>query len=148
MTVFIFSRSQLMAILEKMSFDRCAIISFADTDKDFLEFPIEANVLKISFYDVRPHQVRKKDYGSLLPEAKEIAAFIQKNISEGKDIICQCEYGISRSSGCAAAIMEHYEQKGISVFSDYRYTPNLFVYHKVLMGLNQFNEKITSFHPQ
>ena len=109
-----------------------AIISFADSPFDFINFPTGTNVLKVCFSDIRPFTTSKSKYDSVLPEAKEIANFIKKNISEGKDIICQCDYGISRSSGCAAAIMEYYSNKGIEVFSDYRYTPNQFVYKRIL----------------
>lgn len=43
-------------------------------------------------------------YETYFPEADELAEFIFTAKKDGKDIICQCEYGESRSSGCAAAI--------------------------------------------
>ena len=55
------------------------------------------------------------------------------------DIICQCDYGQSRSAACAAAILEHFERNGISIFADYRYYPNQLVFNKVLKALKRRN---------
>ncbi len=112
-----------------------AIISFSDTEEEFIVFPNKTDVLHVAFYDVRPYTVSKHHYGGILPQARQIAEYIFKKISEGKDIICQCDYGISRSAGCAAAIMEMWGNRGIEIFADYRYSPNQFVYNKVLKEL-------------
>jgi len=41
--------------------------------------------------------------------AREIKAFVQRHLKEGiEDIVFQCEMGISRSAGLAAAFAEHY----------------------------------------
>ena len=112
-----------------------AIISFSDTEEEFVVFPSKTDVLHVAFYDVRPYTVSKHHYGGILPQARQIAEYIFKKISEGKDIICQCDYGISRSAGCAAAIMEMWGNRGIEIFADYRYSPNQFVYNKVLKEL-------------
>lgn len=112
-----------------------AIISFSDTEEEFVVFPNKTDVLHVAFYDVRPYTVSKHHYGGILPQARQIAEYIFKKISEGKDIICQCDYGISRSAGCAAAIMEMWGNRGIEIFADYRYSPNQFVYNKVLKEL-------------
>ena len=58
-----------------------------------------------------------------------------KSVAEGYDIICQCEYGQSRSAACAAAIKEHYGKRGIEIFADYRYYPNQLVFNKLLCAL-------------
>ena len=50
-------------------------------------------------------------------------------------MICQCDYGQSRGTGCAAAILEHFYHTGISIFADYNYYPNQVVYHKVFDAL-------------
>ena len=81
-----------------------------------------------------------EDFGltfeTYLPEAKEIAEFIKKSVDDGLDIICQCEYGQSRSAACAAAIKEYYERDGISIFADYRYYPNQLIFNKLLKALS------------
>ena len=141
MRVYIYSRSDINRLLERGIDDKVAIISFADSKLDFIDFPENANVIKIAFCDIRPFTTSKSEYDNVLPEAKEIAAFIIKHRALNHDIVCQCDYGISRSSGCAAAIMEHYFNRGIDVFSDYRFTPNQFVYRRVLDELNLLDKK-------
>ena len=137
MRVGIVSISEMSRLIEKSIPSNTAIISFADTKDDFLEFPKGTDVLKIAFYDIRPHTTVKEHYPLILPEAREIARYIYQKKKEGKDIICQCDYGVSRSAGCAAAILQKWGNNGIKVFADYRYTPNQFVYNKVLTELQK-----------
>ena len=75
------------------------------------------------------------DYDTYMPEADALAAFICQARSDGLDILCQCEYGQSRSAACAAAILEYFNGTGTSVFADYRYYPNQVVYHKIMDAL-------------
>ena len=140
MKVGILSRSSITRLINKGIPNNTAIISFSDTEDDYVEFPKGTDVLHIAFYDVRPFTVAKEHYDNILPQAKEIADYIILKRKEGKDIICQCDYGISRSAGCAAAILEMYAHKGLDVFRDYRYTPNQFVYNKVLKELRERNK--------
>ena len=87
-----------------------------------------------------------EDYGytyeSYLAEADELAKFIYKAKADGYDIICQCDFGQSRSAACAAAILQHFEGRGIDIFSDYRYYPNQLVYHKVFDALEKLKEDV------
>lgn len=80
-------------------------------------------------------------YDTYFPEADRLAEFIYSAKAEGLDILCQCEYGESRSSGCAAAILEHFYKTGITIFADYRYYPNQVVYHKVLEALENYKKE-------
>lgn len=138
MKVSILSKSELFKLLEKKELtNKSAVVSFADEEDDFLEFPKGIDVLKVVFYDVRPSCTVPEHYDNLLPEAKDIAHFVHTKILEGKDIICQCDYGISRSAGLAAAILQRYAHKGLDVFADYRYTPNQFVFNKVYKALEK-----------
>lgn len=76
-------------------------------------------------------------YETYLAEADALANFIYDAKDDGCELICQCDYGQSRSAACAAAIMQHFEGRGIDVFSDYRYYPNQLVYHKVFDALER-----------
>ena len=135
MVISIYSKSRIYDLIEKGIDKNTAIISFCDYQEDEIEFPEGTDCLSVVFYDIRPHQIPKDQYDKVLPEAKEIAQYVYKKMKENKNIICQCDYGVSRSAGLAAAIMEAYAGKGIDVFADYRYTPNQFVYNKVLKEL-------------
>lgn len=141
MRISICSRNDIFKKIKEGIADNTAIISFADTIEDYVKFPKGTDVLQIAFYDVRPFTVAKHHYKRILPQAKEIAEFITQKRKEDKDIICQCDYGVSRSAGCAAAILEMWEHKGLEIFADYRYTPNQFVYNKVLKELRERNKQ-------
>lgn len=47
-------------------------------------------------------------------------------------MICQCEAGISRSAGVAAALSNIYNGSDAWVFQDPRYHPNMLVYRTIL----------------
>jgi predicted protein tyrosine phosphatase len=70
-------------------------------------------------------------------KAQQIAEFVLKYKDETDTLICQCEYGQSRSAGCTAAIAEYLYGNGIEFFADDRYFPNRLVYHKVLEALKE-----------
>ena len=150
MTVKICSRKTMEALLSKSKIENTAIISFHDPvgrGRRFLEDykPIDFTgkcdrVMQIALHDLDPEAL--SDFGltvdSYFPEADALAEFIYKAKEDGLDIICQCEYGQSRSAGCAAAIMQHFSKNGIDVFIDYRYYPNQLVYHKVFDALTKY----------
>lgn len=147
MRVKIFSRKTMEALLTKGKIENTAVISFHDPigrgrrcleDYEPIDFAGKCNrVMQIAIHDLDPEALA--DFGlsvdTYFPEAEALAEFIYKAKEDGLDIICQCEYGQSRSAGCAAAILQHFSKNGIDVFTDYRYYPNQLVYHKVFDAL-------------
>ena len=102
-------------------------------------------VMQIGIHDLDPDAL--SDFGLMVdtyfPEVDALSDFIHTAIADGLDILCQCEYGQSRSAGCAAAILQYFSGNGIDVFADYRYYPNQLVYHKVFEALNRRRKKMT-----
>ena len=125
--------------------DNTAVISFFDpkstrtqTDGGPVDYTdVCSRVFPVAIHDIDIEIL--SDHGlsfeTYFPEAEELARFIIKNISEGYDIICQFEYGQSRSAACAAAIKEYYERSGIKIFADYRYYPNQLIFNKLFDAL-------------
>lgn len=74
-------------------------------------------------------------YESYFSNANEAALLVHSAYRRGFDVICQCDFGQSRSAACAAAILEYFEHRGIDVFADYRYYPNQLVFNKMLEAL-------------
>lgn len=74
-------------------------------------------------------------YETFMPEADALADFIRQAAADGMDIVCQCDYGQSRSAACCAAILEFYESRGIEIFANYAYYPNQVVFNRVLEAL-------------
>ena len=150
MTVKIYSRKVMEALLSKENLENTAVISFHDPvgrGRRCLSYyePIDftgkcERVMQIAIHDLDPDALA--DFGlsvdSYFTEANSLAEFIYKAKEDGLDIICQCEYGQSRSAGCAAAILQHFSNNGIDVFTDYRYYPNQLVYHKVFDALTKY----------
>ena len=63
-------------------------------------------------------------------DAKKVVDFVEKN-KENK-IIVHCDGGISRSSAVVAAILKAYTGDDSRIFDSPRYSPNMWVYRKVL----------------
>ena len=150
MHINIYSRKAMEALLSKENLENTAIISFHDPvgcgrrrleDYSPIDFSGKCDrVMQIALHDLDPEALADFDLtvDTYFPEADELAEFIYKAKEDGLDIICQCEYGQSRSAGCAAAILEHFFNRGIAVFTDYRYYPNQLVYHKVFDALEKY----------
>ena len=146
MTVSVYSREAIEQIIADGTFpENTAVISFCDPelkhiDKDFFRVDY-SSVCNDVFYcevdDLDLDYLPEKGYtyDSFFPEAPELAEYINKAFRDGRNIICQCEYGQSRSAACAAAILEYFYRRGIDIFAAYKYYPNQVVYHKVFDAL-------------
>ena len=154
MKILIYSRKAMEELLKSDFPENVAIISFYDPpgsfrDADYQPVDYSAKtdcVFQVALHDIDLAVLPKYHltYETYFPEADNLAEFIFTAKKEGKDIICQCEYGESRSSGCAAAIHEYFYKNGIDVFADYRYYPNQMVYHKVYDALKKYRARIVS----
>lgn len=129
MNVTVYSRFEIEEIISNGEFpDNTAVISFYDPkikriDPDYTHVKYKG-ICDTVFYseleDLDLECIKEKGYtyDTYFPEAEDIAEFIYKAYSKGMDIICQCEYGQSRSAGCAAAILQHFCKTGIDIFAD------------------------------
>lgn len=119
--------------------DSTAIISITDPDNDhppITEKPGLQGVLHLSFHDADVDgfdpefnfTIMSDDDGDL------VADFLEKQ----KDVdllIVQCDAGICRSPGMAAAILKHLTGDDSQIFDDNRFVPNRWVYKKTLQAL-------------
>lgn len=155
MHITVYSREEIEAIISNDEFPaNTAVISFYDPaikriDKDYTHVDY-SGVCDHVFYselddlDLEVLKDRGYTYDTYFSEADKIAEFVYHAYSSGMDIICQCEYGQSRSAGCAAAILEHFYHTGISVFADYRHYPNQVVYHKISDVLEKYKKNLSA----
>ena len=152
MKVSVYSRRTVEKLIQEGFPEKTAVISFFDpkTSRHIPEDyrPVDYQGKTDRLISVPLHDIDLSvlpdfglTYDTYFPEADHVAKFIYSAKEDGYDIICQCEYGESRSSGCAAAILEHFYGTGISIFADYRYYPNQVVYHKVLDALEAYSGK-------
>lgn len=118
------SREYAQELLRKGFPDHLAVVSFYDPDLPPVDYPAGRAIC-----------VPLDDFRTNLAQAEEIARFIYAARAKGLDILCQCEQGRSRSAGCAAAILEHFEGRGEALFYDARFSPDQLVYDRVLAAL-------------
>lgn len=149
MKVEIYSRKAIEALLQNGFPKKVAVISFYDppskrTGKALppVNYSGKAErIFTVPIFDIDIEIL--KDYGltfdTYFPEVDSLAGYIHNAHRDGLDIICQCEYGQSRSAACAAAILEYYYKNGISIFSDYRYYPNQLIFNKIKTALDTLN---------
>ena len=110
------------------------IISIRDPHNDKAEFnqgnSSIKDVLYLSFYDIS--EETKSIFGgyeSMSPiDAILIRDFILKWQNEIDEIWVQCEMGMSRSAGIAAALMEYYNIDSGYILNRSKYYPNLLCY--------------------
>ena len=145
MKVTVYSRKAVESLLRNGFPENTAAISFYDpidrrNKNDYAPVDYSGKVDRVFYVPIYDIDIEVLgDFGltyeTCFPEVNVLAKFIDKAKNDGMDIICQCEYGQSRSAGCAAAILEHYYKNGISIFADYRYYPNQLIYYKVFDAL-------------
>ena len=151
MNIEIMGREELMELAKEPFPRETSIISITDSDDPdvVLEHQPE-RILRLKFDDVsdeifeellgrKPtvremHLISSRFHMLSNAQTQQMANFVLSTPSEGT-LICQCEYGQSRSAGVAAAVMEHYYRKGIHIFADARYYPNKHVFRKLLCCL-------------
>ncbi len=145
MVVEICSRVMIEERIANNDLQNAAVVSFCDPKgrrrgEDYA--PVDfgdstARVFFVPIHDLDPDALGH--FGltaeSYFTEAPEVARFIKDAVRDGARIVCQCEWGQSRSAALAAAILEYYEKRGIDVFRDYRYYPNQLVFNKAYAAL-------------
>ena len=145
MEIKVYSRKAIEKLLQEDFPDNVAVISFCDPEsskslapKIPVDYSQKCNrVFQIAVHDIDLGTLADFNltYDTYLPEAEDLAKFIYSAKDDGLDIICQCEYGQSRSAACAAAIQEHFYKTGIWIFADYKYYPNQLIFNKVYNAL-------------
>lgn len=121
-----------------------SVISITDPDEPLVRLPsnsVFSPVLRLKFHDTD----KEKDewinrfnkletiYGITNIQAYEISEFVKENWNSSDYMIVQCEAGISRSAGVAAAIAKW--AFGDDVFYFKKYIPNRRCYNMVLREL-------------
>ena len=147
MNVTILSRKAAETLLESAAFPKnAAVISFYSPEKartgDYDPVDYKGKARKLFYACVPDIDIEALPgfgytYDSYFPDVDDLSEFIMNAVEQGMDIICQCDYGQSRSAACAAAILERFERNGISIFADYRYYPNQLVFNKVYDALRR-----------
>jgi len=126
-----------------------AIISITDPDRGVPAFKPNENrlgILHLQFYDLEDisEEMSLKDaveyitqFGHGLfkdDQASQIVDFVELVKDKAKGLLVHCEAGVSRSAAVAAVIELVLNGSNDRVFNDRRYSPNLYVYSKLLLA--------------
>lgn len=111
------------------------VISISDPDKPEQEITRSAKlrgVLSLKFHDiVQPRKFQLTTDVAMTPEhARQALSFVRQHLRDVGLIICQCEAGVSRSAGLAAALSRILE--GDDEYFFLNYWPNRWVYDLLL----------------
>lgn len=138
MKIEIHSRESIEELINGNFPENAAVISFYNIGDEPVNYKGKAaRLFQIAINDIDMSDMSEYDLTceTFLPEAPALADFIVAAVEDNMGIICQCDYGEGRSAGCAAAILEFYEHRGIKIFADYKYYPNKLIYHSILNAL-------------
>ena len=137
MNIKILSRKNAVRLSYKELEIPKVIISVSDPYKENAKFNREnksiKDVLYLSFYDI---DYETKDiYRGFEPmqtdDAQKIRDFVLKWQNNVGEIWVNCEEGISRSAGIAAALKEHFGEDSKPIFECDSYSPNELCYNLV-----------------
>ena len=136
MNVSIYSRSEIKKLIFKGFPKNTAVISYYGEYEQPVSFPSWIPHIRLFIDDIDISEIKgSEDYH--IEDFRRIARFVKSCAEKDMDIICQCEAGISRSAGTAAAIKEFYDHDGKSIFEDSRYNPNRMFYNNLYRCLKE-----------
>lgn len=140
--IIILSRNQIEKLALSPFLPNTALVSVRDTGDDVPKLKYRPLwFLQLVVDDISSDEsedYKEKEY-TLFNEqtARQIADFIICHKDKAETIICQCEYGQSRSAAIVAALSEFFWKSGIDIFADDRYFPNKLVFRLTLQALNE-----------
>lgn len=142
MNIHIMDREGAEALAAAGFTPNTALISIGDTGSTPLVLRHEpAWMLRLVFDDISSDEIDeyKGQKYTLFDEsmARKTAEFVFTHKDEVETLICQCEYGQSRSAAIAAAVTEYLYGNGIEIFADDRYYPNKLVFRSTLQALQK-----------
>lgn len=138
--IIIFSRKQIEKLAQSSFQPKTALISVRDSDTEAPKLKYKPLwILQLVFDDISSDEIedyKGKEY-TLFDEdmAEKIADFVTVHKEKAEMIICQCEYGQSRSAAIAAALAEFFYKSGVEIYADDRYYPNKLVFRLTLKAL-------------
>lgn len=144
MKIMVMNKKQIedRKVIKEISFKHI-IISITDPYSSKANIPPNKNclgILKTQFYDLEKSlNIDGEIINPITKEqAQEIVNFINKYVNKIDGIIVQCQAGISRSAGIAAAISVVFNGDDTEFFE--KYVPNMTCYRAIL---NTFGHHIT-----
>jgi len=138
---FLITNRNRITSLDGLLNQKHIVISMCEPDMN-LDFPVlpknpnRLGVLQLSFADLDnindAKQVGQAHYLMTQEQADQVVAFVNEHMDSIETIICQCDGGVSRSSGMAAALSKILNGDDSWVFNSKEYVPNRYVYRLIM----------------
>jgi predicted protein tyrosine phosphatase len=126
----VLSRWEVGSFMEGLDAD-WALISITDPESPFAAVPPSdrcRGVLRLRFHDIETDSGPGRPF---TPEqAGEVRRFLDR--TDARVLVCQCDYGISRSAGMAAAAAYVHRLDAGRFFTGGGYDPNMLVFDRLL----------------
>ena len=141
--VTIMNRKNAEAYLSQVNDELTAMVSIYGTDEEAISDGVFGNIvveiLRVCFDDVDCDEGSENGRRCISHrQGLEIAQFVKRVKDKVTRMIVHCGAGMSRSAGCAAAIMYYFYCSDEDIFSNALYKPNMKVYRTVLNALNDY----------
>lgn len=140
--VMVLSRDDAVKFSHTTDYATYAIVSINDSKShkpEFFDSPyLEA--VEYFFFDDLDCEEDRGEFARMYTvisdnDAASIAKFVNEWYNKVDILVIHCYAGISRSAGCAAAILEHFTGDASQIYNDKNKVPNKLVYEKVLNAL-------------
>ncbi len=131
MQFLVLSRARVARVRPNVPYIVISITDPDTPDAEVAESPLRMGLLRLKFYDLD-----ERDGDWLAPDqdhADRIVGFVREHLSHTDLIVTQCEAGISRSSGIAAALSRWLNGDDEEFFR--RYIPNRRIYRLIRRSL-------------
>lgn len=136
-SINVMSRYEMMRYTERADAP-CVIISISGKstpDATFAYNPNVLDVLRLRFGDIDDEHADESDGIMTELDAEAIASFVSEHADDGADLFVHCNKGVSRSAGCAAAIMLAEDGDASAILDDAEYRPNMHCFSLTLEAL-------------
>lgn len=127
----VLGRAEVATVTPDVSYIVASITDPEQPEAVIAESPLRRDVLRLKFHDMGDYgQPLHDDIVMTAQDAETLLAFVQKHLADVELIVCQCEAGVSRSAGLAAALSRLLQDE--DEFFYRHYWPNRWVYRTVL----------------
>lgn len=145
MKIMVMSRQRAEEYFKYVHRHSSVVISITDKRGDDADFIISKengvrDILRLKFNDeelrIHTRYGDKENADAItLEQAEQIAVFVKRWVAKVDIMIIHCEAGVSRSAGCAGAILKYFYNDDTQIFNNSYYCPNMSVYRMVIEAL-------------
>jgi predicted protein tyrosine phosphatase len=128
MNFLVLGRAEVAMVTPEMPYIVISVTECEAPEARLAESSYRLGVLRLKFHDIEMPQWDRTLMSS--EEASKIIAFVREHQAAARLIISQCEAGMSRSAGVAAALSKWLQEDDRPFFK--HYIPNRHVYRLVL----------------